>query len=270
MDVIYIDKDIEKIIKNKKIEIKNTERIDDLQYNGLYIIQDKRKFCFGIDSILITDFAKDIKKGTSLMDIGSGTGIISILCQKKYNLSNVTGVEIQSDMAEMSKRSVMLNNLENNISILNCNIKDVLKYVKKNSFDYVITNPPYKKKDDGIKNINSNKLISRHEVECELKDILENSYKILKDNGSIYIVHRPERLVDLLYQLRLCKLEPKKIRFVFSKYNESPVLVMIKAKKNGGSFLKIDKNLVIYDENGKYTNEILKIYGKNLNSEGID
>ena len=267
MGVIHIDNKIENINKNKKIDIKNNEKIDDLQYNGLYIIQDRNKFCFGIDSILITDFAKDIKKNTSLMDIGSGTGVISILCQKKYNLSNVVGVEIQKDMAEMSKRSIMLNNLEDNISILNCNIKDVLKYVNKNSFDYVITNPPYKKKNEGIKNTSVNKLISRHEIECDLNDILENSYKVLKDNGSIYIVHRPERLVDLLYQLRLCKLEPKKIRFVFSKYNESPVLVLVKATKNGGSFLKVDKNLVIYEEDGNYTDEILEIYGNNHNSE---
>ena len=129
------------------------------------------------------------------------------------------------------------------------------------------TNPPYKKKNEGIKNTSVNKLISRHEIECDLNDILENSYKVLKDNGSIYIVHRPERLVDLLYQLRLCKLEPKKIRFVFSKYNESPVLVLVKATKNGGSFLKVDKNLVIYEEDGNYTDEILEIYGKNHNSE---
>ena len=242
--------------------LKESERIDDLEYKGLKIIQDRNGFCFGIDSVLLSDFAKNMKKKSVVMDIGTGTGIIGLLLCKKTNLKKIYGIEIQKEVAEMAERSIRLNNLEDRFSILNVNINDVTKYFVNNQIDVVVTNPPYKKNNTGLKNTSESKLISRHEVKCTLEDIIKKSYIILKDLGQFFMVHRAERLVDIMFLLRNNKLEPKEIRFVHSKQNEKPNLVLIKAVKNAKEFLKIDKPLIIYNDNGTYTDEILKIYGK--------
>ena len=242
--------------------LKESERIDDLEYKGLKIIQDRNGFCFGIDSVLLSDFAKNMKKKSVVMDIGTGTGIIGLLLCKKTNLKKIYGIEIQKEVAEMAERSIKLNNLEDRFSILNININDVTKCFVNNQIDVVVTNPPYKKNNTGLKNTSESKLISRHEVKCTLEDIIKKSYIILKDLGQFYMVHRAERLVDIMFLLRNNKLEPKEIRFVHSKQNEKPNLVLIKAVKNAKEFLKIDKPLIIYNDNGSYTDEILKIYGK--------
>ena len=242
--------------------LKESERIDDLEYKGLKIIQDRNGFCFGIDSVLLSDFAKNMKKKSVVMDIGTGTGIIGLLLCKKTNLKKIYGIEIQKEVAEMAERSIRLNNLEDRFSILNVNINDVNKYFVNNQIDVVVTNPPYKKNNTGLKNTSESKLISRHEVKCTLEDIIKKSYIILKDLGQFFMVHRAERLVDIMFLLRNNKLEPKEIRFVHSKQNEKPNLVLIKAVKNAKEFLKIDKPLIIYNDNGSYTDEILKIYGK--------
>lgn len=245
------------------VELKENERIDDLEFKGLKIIQNCKGFCFGIDSVLLSDFAKNIKKGANVIDLGTGTGIIPILLCGKTNLNKVVGVEIQPEVAEMASRSCKLNNLENKFEILNENIKNLDKIYERNSFDVVVTNPPYKKINTGVKNIEKSKLISRHEVYAEFKDYIEISNKILKDNGEIYIVHRPERLTDILFYMREYKLEPKELRFVFSNIYSKPKLVLIKGVKNAKPFLDIKNNLYIYDENGNYTEEIYRIYGKN-------
>jgi len=242
--------------------LKESERIDDLEYKGLKIIQDRNGFCFGIDSVLLSDFTKNMKKKSVVMDIGTGTGIIGLLLCKKTNLKKIYGIEIQKEVAEMAERSIRLNNLEDRFSILNVNINDVNKYFVNNQIDVVVTNPPYKKNNTGLKNTSESKLISRHEVKCTLEDIIKKSYIILKDLGQFFMVHRAERLVDIMFLLRNNKLEPKEIRFVHSKQNEKPNLVLIKAVKNAKEFLKIDKPLIIYNDNGTYTDEILKIYGK--------
>ncbi len=245
------------------MELKNNERIDDLEYENLKIIQNKEGFCFGIDSILLSDFAKNIKPKSKVVDIGTGTGIISILLSKKTNAQKIFGVEIQEEVADMAKRSVKLNNLEDKIEIINDDIKNINKYLPNNSIDVIVTNPPYKKLDSGIKNENQKLLISRHEIACNLQNIAEISRKLLKDKGEIFLVHKSERLVDILTTFRQEKLEVKLIRFVQSTQNSSPNLVLIKAVKNGGEFLKIEKPLIIYKENGKYSDEILEIYNKN-------
>ena len=244
------------------MELKENERIDDLEYKGLKIIQNKKGFCFGVDSVLLADFAKDIKNNSSVVDIGTGTGIISLLLSKKTSLKKIYGVEIQEDVAEMAKRSVELNKLEDKIEIINSNIKDVFKYIEPYSINSIVTNPPYKKADTGLRNLDKTQLISRHEVECNLEDIVAVSYKLLRDLGEFYMVHRAERIVDIMVLLRKYKLEPKKIRFVHSKANEKPTLILVKAIKCAGEYLKIEKPLVIYREDGEYTDEILKIYDK--------
>lgn len=242
------------------MKLKENERIDDLQYKNLKLIQNKDGFCFGVDSVLLSDFAKEIKKNSVVVDIGTGSGIIGLLLCKKTNLKKIYGVEIQKEVAEMAKRSIQLNRLEDKFEIINCDIHDIFEVLPKNSVDSVVTNPPYKKVDTGMKNVDERQMISRHEVKCTLEDVIEKSSGLLKDLGTFYMVHRAERMVDIMCTLRKYRLEPKLVRFVHSKQNEKPNLILVKAVKYANCFLKIDKPLVIYDENGNYTEEINRIY----------
>lgn len=250
------------MLQKKVINIlKENERIDDLQINNLKIIQNIDGFCFGIDSVILSEFAKDIKNNSIVLDLGTGTGILGFLLTAKTNLKHITGIEIQSEVAEMAKRSIELNNLENKFNIINCDVKNILSEIKRDSIDVVITNPPYKKINTGAKNENDKKIISRHEVLADIFDFIKASKMVLKDKGTLYLVHRPERLVDILYGLRGYKIEPKIIRFVYSKRDSKEAkLVLIKAVKNGGEFMTVEAPLFIYENNGEYTDEIKRIY----------
>lgn len=245
-----------------EIFLKENERIDDLQLNDLKIIQNKDGFCFGIDSILLSDFSKEINKNSKVLDLGTGTGILTILLCGKTNLSKIYGIDIQEDVCEMASRSIKLNHLENKCEIINANIKNLNDIFEPNYFDAIVSNPPYKKNDSGLKNESRTKLISRHEITASLEDFVKISSNLLKNNGNLYIVHRPERLVDLLYLLRKYNLEPKKLRLVHSYSNSKPKLILVKATKNAKSFLNIQEPLIIYNNDGSYTDEILNIYGK--------
>ena len=242
--------------------LKENEEVNDLELNGLKIIQNNRGFKFGIDSILLSDFAKDLRNNSKILDIGTGTGIISILLAVKANVNKVFGIEIQEDIAEMAQRSIKLNNLEEKIEIINDNILNISNYFDNNYFDVVVTNPPYQKNNTGLKNKNEKLLIAKHEIKCTLEDILEKSFNVLKDKGEFYMVHRPERLVDILCIRRKFKIEPKEIRFVYPKQYEKPNLVLIKGIKNAREFLKVLKPLIIYNIDGSFTDELLKIYNK--------
>lgn len=242
------------------IKLKENERIDELEYKNLKIIQNEKGFCFGMDSILLTDFAKNIKDKANVIDLGTGTGIISILLCGKTKLSKIYGIEIQKDVADMADRSRKLNNLEERFIVINDNIKNINDIFSNVNIDVVITNPPYKKKNTGIINEEGHKLISRHEITADLEDFIRIASLLLKQNGEFYMVHRPERLVDIIELLRKYKLEPKIIRFVYPKITKSPNLILIKSVKNAKSFLKVEKPLVIYNENGVYTDEVLEIY----------
>ena len=244
------------------IFLEENERIDDLEYKGLKIVQNKNGFCFGIDSILLSDFAKDIKKESEVLDLGTGTGIISILLCGKTNLKHITGVEIQKHVYKMAKKSIKLNNLENRFEIVNEDIKKLSKIFPANSFDAIVTNPPYKKESTGLTSKDKTQLISRHEVMCNIDDIAKISSYLLKSNCSIYMVHRPDRLINIIEALRKYKLEPKKIRFVYPKIGKEPNLILVKATKGAKEFLKVEKPLVVYNEDGTYTDEILEIYNK--------
>ena len=162
----------------------------------------------------------------------------------------------------MAKRSIQLNKLEDKFKIINEDLKNLSKKFPSNSFDAIVSNPPYKKDNTGLKNDNNTKLISRHEVMCNIDDIAKVSSYLLKTNSSLYIVHRPDRLVDIMEALKKYKLEPKNIRFIYPKINKEPNLVLIKATKCGKPFLKIERPLIVYNEDGTYTDEILKIYNK--------
>ena len=244
------------------VKLKENERIDDLEFNNLKIIQNEKGFCFGMDSVLLSDFAKNMKNNSTVLDLGTGTGIIPILLCGKTNLRKVVGIEIQKDVANMAKRSSQLNNLQDKFEVVNTNIIDLKNIYEKQSFDVIVTNPPYKKENTGITNENEAKLISRHEITANLEDFISISKDLLKDKGEFYMVHRSERLVDILSLMRKYKIEPKILKFVSPNKNKEPNLILIKGIKNANSFLKIEKNLYVYNEDGKYTNEILKIYNK--------
>ena len=214
-----------------KIKLKKDERIDDLEFKNLKIIQNNNGFCFGIDSILLSDFAKNLKKNANVLDLGTGTGIIATLLCGKTNLKKVIGVEVQEEVYDMAKRSIILNNLENKFEIINENIKNIENILPKNTFDVVVSNPPYKKANTGIYNEDKRKLISRHEIEASLEDFIYVAKNMLKSQGELYLVHRPERLVDILYIMRKYKIEPKILRFVFSTPKDLPKLVLIKGVK---------------------------------------
>ena len=245
-----------------EIKLEENERIDDLEFKNLKVIQNKNGFCFGMDAVLLSDFAKNIKRNATVLDLGTGTGIIPILLCGKTELKKVIGVEIQEEVAKMAKKSILLNGLEGRFEILNCNIKELNKIYKKQTFDVIVTNPPYKKQDSGIVNENEKKVISRHEITANLEDFIKIAKDLLKDKGEIYMVHRPERLVDILELMRKYRIEPKVLKMVCPNKNKEPNLVLIKGVKNAKPFLKIEKNLYVYDTENKYTKEILEIYNK--------
>ena len=244
------------------MELKENERIDDLELNNLKIIQNKNGFCFGMDSVLLSSFAKNVKLNAKVIDLGTGTGILPILLSAKTKASKIVGIEIQKEVANMASRSVLLNNLQDKIQIVCEDIKNLKNIYKTNSFDAVVTNPPYKTKGTGGINEVEAKFISRHEITANLEDFISISSYLLKDQSSIYMVHRPERLVDILSLLRKYKLEPKELKLVQPSCDKVPNLVLIKATKNSKPFLKIDKPLYIYNFDGTYTEELLKIYNK--------
>ena len=244
------------------IRLNKDERIDDLGLKGLKIIQNSKWFCFGIDSVLLSDFSKNIKKDSRVIDLGTGTGIISILLCGKTELKNIVGVDIQENVCEMANRSILLNELQNRAKIVCDNITNMRNRYDTCSFDVVVTNPPYKKNNTGIKNEEKQKEISRHEIYADLDDFLKTAFYLLKDKGEFYMVHRPERLVDILCVMRKNRIEPKELKFVFPKISSKPSLVLIKGIKNAKEFLKVEKNLIIYNEDGTYTKELLNIYGK--------
>lgn len=245
-----------------KENLKENERIDDLQYKGLKIIQNTKGFCFGIDSVILSDFAKNIKKGSKVVDLGTGTGIIGLLLCKKTELKEIVGVEIQKEVAEMANRSIKLNKLEDKFKILNTDINKIFedKLLEKNKFDVVVMNPPYKEKGTGKINEVDSKIISRHEVKATLSDFIKVASNLLKDKGEIYIVHKPERMPDIIQKMRENKIEPKEIKTVYANKKTEASLILIKGIKGANKFFKILEPLYIYEENGEYTKEIKEIY----------
>ena len=237
------------------------ETIDDLELNGIKVIQKKNSFRFGIDAVLLANFAK-IYSGANVIDFCTGTGIVPFILAGKTNVAFINGIEIQEDMVEMAKRSVRYNNLEKRISIISGDLKDkdFLKTLPK--VDVVTVNPPYKLKNSGIVNLDDKNAIARHEICCTLEDVIIATMKVLKDNGRMYMVHRPERLADIFCTMRKHRLEPKVIKMVYPSIGKAPNIVLIEGQKYGGQFLKWETSLYVHDENGEYTDEINKIYGR--------
>ena len=211
--------------------------------------------------MLLSGFAR-AEKGSKVLDLGTGTGVIPILMEAKNEDAHFTALEIQEESAEMASRSVALNGLEEKIDIVCGDIKEADKLFKAASFDVITTNPPYMNDGGGIKNDYGPKTIARHEVLCSLDDIARVSSKLLKFGGKLFMVHRPHRLTDIMCTLREHKLEPKVIRFVHSYADKEPTMVLVEAMRSGKPMVKVMPPLIVYGSDGKYTDEINEIYYK--------
>ena len=245
--------------EHKKILIKKEERVDNLHRNNYHIIQNPQKFCFGMDAVLLSSFAK-VYSDEKVLDLGTGTGIIPILLEAKTKGKHFTGLEIQEDMVDMAQRSIAMNKQGNKINIKLGDIKEASKIFGKVSFDVVTSNPPYMNYMGGMKNSSKSKAIARHEILCTLEDVIRESSMVLKQRGRFYLVHKPHRLVEIINLLSKYKLEAKRLRFVHPYLNKEANMVLIESVKTGGPNLIVEPPLVVYKEPNIYTDEIYEIY----------
>lgn len=243
-----------------KIELQDGERLDDLGINGYQIIQKRDGFCFGMDAVLLSSFVK-VKRGGKVLDLGTGTGILPILLEAKTPGGHFTGLEIQSEMARMAKRSAAANGLEEKIEIVEGDITKASAIFSHDSFDVITSNSPYMVDDHGLKNPNGAKAIARHEILCRFEDVSKAARVLLKHSGSLFLVHRSYRLAEILHCLREDGLEPKRIRFVYPYRDKESNIFLLEAVKGGRSRMKVEPPLIIYEKQGQYTEEIYEIYG---------
>lgn len=236
------------------------ERIDELQRNGYRIIQNPERFCFGMDAVLLSGFAR-AKKQERCLDLGCGNGIIPILMEAKTEGKHFTGLEIQPESADMARRSVALNGLQDRIDIVEGDIKDASKIFGASSFHVVTTNPPYMTAQHGLTNVYEAKTIARHEVLCNLEDIIRESARLLMPGGRFYMVHRPFRLAEIISLMVQYRMEPKRMRLVYPYVDREPNMVLIEGLRGGKSRMTVEKPLIVYKEPGKYTDEIYDVYG---------
>lgn len=242
------------------INLKPEERLDDLQVNGYEIIQNPGRFCFGMDAVLLSNFAR-VKKGEKVLDLGTGTGIIPILLTAKTEGKSFVGLEIQEESADMARRSVAHNHLEAKVEIVTGDIKEAADIFGLASFDVIITNPPYMIGQHGIANASDTKAIARHEVLCTLEDILRESARILKPRGRFYMVHRPFRLAEIISKMVKYGIEPKRMRMVHPYVNKEPNMVLIEGVRGGNPRMTVERPLIVYKETGVYSDELLGEYG---------
>lgn len=240
--------------------IKNDECLDDLQ-NGYYIIQKQNGFKFGVDAVLLSDFAKDAKSKNTL-DLCTGTGIVPILLAAKTTTPNICALEIQENIAEMAQRSVEYNKLTERVHITQGDLKNAPEIYGRGTFDKITVNPPYMKCGAGLQNDTDTKSVSRHEVLCTLDDVIRVSAQLLISKGRFFMIHRPARLADIMCGMRGHKIEPKRLRFVHPSEGKAPNLVLIEGMKDGGDELKILPPLCVHNADGTYTDEIDEIYGR--------
>lgn len=239
--------------------IRAEERVDDLQLKNYRIIQNPGRFCFGMDAVLLSDFAQ-LEAGKRALDLGTGTGIIPILMAGKTQGEHFTGLEIQPDSADMAKRSVILNNLQDKIDIIEGDIKEVASIFNAASFDVVTSNPPYMINEHGLKNPESPKAIARHEVSCNLRDVVAAAAKMLKPGGHFYMVHRPFRLTEILCIMHELRVEPKRMRLIYPFVDREPNMVLIEGVRGGKPRMTVESPLIIYEKTGEYTQEVMDIY----------
>ena len=237
------------------IELKENERIDDLQRNGYKIIQNPQKFCFGMDAVLLSGFVR-IKEGAQVLDLGTGTGIIPILLEAKTDAKHLTALEIQEESADMARRSVQLNGLEDKIDIVTGDIKEADKLFAAASFDAITCNPPYMIGAHGLTNPDAPKAIARHEILCTLEDVVRNAARLLKPGGSFFMVHRPFRLAEIITVMTTYKLEPKRMQLVYPYVDKEPNMVLIEGCRGGKPRMTVEKPLIVFKAPNVYTDEM--------------
>ena len=240
--------------------LREGERIDDLERNGYGIIQKKGAFCFGMDAVLLSGFAS-VRKGERVLDLGTGTGIIPILLEAKTEGSHFVGLEIQEESADMARRSVRYNHLEEKVEIVTGDIKEAGRLFGLASFDVVTSNPPYMNQSHGLVNPGDGKAIARHEVLCTLEDVIREGGRVLKPGGRFYMVHRPRRLVEILETFRRHGLEPKRMKMVHPYADREANMVLIEARKGGNPLMKVEAPVIVFDGDGNYSDEIRTVYG---------
>lgn len=242
------------------IVLKDKERIDDLQRNGYRIIQHPERFCFGMDAVLLSGFAA-ARQGDLVLDLCTGTGIIPILMEAKTEAAHLTGLEIQEESADMARRSVLLNGLEEKIDIVTGDIREAGNYFSSASFDVVTCNPPYMIGRHGLTNPEAPKAIARHEILCTLEDVVSQTARLLRPGGHFYLVHRPFRMAEIITALVQHRLEPKRMRLVYPYVDKEPNMVLIESVRGGKSRMTVEKPLIIFREKGVYTEEIRERFG---------
>lgn len=246
-----------------EVLLKENEQLDVLKQNQYQIIQRKDGFCFGIDAVLLADYAGyGIKANKKVCDLCTGTGIIPLLLESQTKAAQLFGVEIQDISADMAERSVKLNNLQKKIKIVKGDLKDISSYFTKHSMDVVTCNPPYMVYEHGKQNPSDYKAIARHEVLCSLEDVIKAADYLLKPEGSFFMIHRPFRLSEIFVTLTKYGLEPKKMRLIHPHEGEEPNMVLVQAVKGGRPRITVEKPLVVRKSNGEYTEEIVEIYEK--------
>ena len=259
-----------------KIEIQKKslfqgERIDEIGFNDLRLIQKPEDFCYGLDAVILADFAATGRAGNRIMDLGTGTGIIPIILSHKTDASEIYGLEVQADSYSRACRNVELNGLSGRIKILQGDVAHLCENkaadarqetfnAMQGAFDTVVSNPPYMKRCSGLTNHNEAKMIARHETTAGLEAFVQATGFLLKDKGDFYMVHRPSRLVDICVTCRKYRLEPKTLRFVSPNKESKPNIILVHCVKNGGTDLRLCHPLYVYDETGNYTKEIESIY----------
>ena len=239
--------------------LKPEERLDDLQIKGYEIIQSPGRFCFGMDAVLLSSYAK-VRKRELALDLGTGTGILPILLEAKNEGEHYTGLEIQEESADMARRSVSHNGLEDKIDIVTGDIKEASGIFGAASFHVITTNPPYMIGEHGLKNENEALYIALHEALCTLDDILRESARLLKPKGRFYMVHRPFRLPEILAKMSAYGIEPKRMRLVYPHIDKEPNMVLLEGLRGGRPRMQVEPPLIVYRKDGEYTEELLEIY----------
>ena len=243
----------------KTINLKSGERIDDLQRNGYRIIQNPERFCFGTDAVLLSSFAK-AKPGEKVLDLGTGNGIIPILMEAKTKGEKFFGLEIQEESADLARRSVALNGLEEKIGIVTGDMKEAVNIFGAASFHVITMNPPYMTGNHGLVNPEDAKAIARHEITCSLEEMISQASKVLKSKGRFYMVHRPFRLAEIMSLMVKYHLEPKRMRLVYPYVDKEPNMVLIEGLKGGNSRITVEPPLIVYEKPGVYTEELKRMY----------
>lgn len=237
--------------------------INDLVYfKNIKIVQNKDYFNFSLDSILLPNFVEITRKTKKILDMCTGNAPIPLILSTKTD-AKIYGVELQKEVYDLAKETIKINNLDNQIELINDNIKNLKKIFDTETFDIITCNPPYfKKKDDSIINENKVKSIARHEIEMELEDVMIISKALLKNEGSLVLVHRTDRLIEIIELMKKHNIEPKRMRLIYSKVNMESNLVLIEGRKNGKEGLKILPPLYIHNDDSSYTSEVLEMFGK--------